>query len=254
MRGLPVLRTMASADGKEFNPRAFSVFGPKIVASRGTFQDRALESRFISEEMGLQPIRDDVPISLTETQKQDALTLRNKLLLFRLRMREFLYVDEDLADPALEPRFNQILMPLLSLIDDPALQRAVRLHVRKAQNDLVVDRGQSTEGQVVALLAILLPELDRPSVAIAELVRRFEQRYQAERPMTPKWMGWILRRKLGLPTYRLAGAYHASLADRSAVSVLFRRYGLPEDAATASASEADRIDDGEARAGGQPKS
>ena len=34
VRGMPVLRTRISQE-REYNPRAFSVFGPKIVASRG---------------------------------------------------------------------------------------------------------------------------------------------------------------------------------------------------------------------------
>ena len=51
VRGSPVLRTEVSRTG-EFNPRAFQVFGPKIVATRGLYEDRALESRFITEETG----------------------------------------------------------------------------------------------------------------------------------------------------------------------------------------------------------
>ena len=63
VRGFPVLRTEVSRTG-EFNPRAFHVFGPKIVASRGFYEDRALESRFITEETGNRGIRKDIPINL----------------------------------------------------------------------------------------------------------------------------------------------------------------------------------------------
>ena len=42
VRGFPVLRTMISAS-RVFNPRAFNVFGPKIVAMRKAFDDPALE-------------------------------------------------------------------------------------------------------------------------------------------------------------------------------------------------------------------
>jgi hypothetical protein len=38
-RGFPVLRT-ESKNGRDFNPRAFQVFGPKVVAMRGHFDDR----------------------------------------------------------------------------------------------------------------------------------------------------------------------------------------------------------------------
>src|SRR4029077_1692478 len=65
VRGLPVLRTMMNRQ-REFNPQAFHVFGPKIVATRGSYEDKALESRFITEEMGARQLRTDIPINLRE--------------------------------------------------------------------------------------------------------------------------------------------------------------------------------------------
>jgi hypothetical protein len=50
-KGFPVLRTEV-VDKREFNPTAYQVFGPKLVATRGYFEDRALESRCITEELG----------------------------------------------------------------------------------------------------------------------------------------------------------------------------------------------------------
>ncbi len=63
VRGFPVLRSIAHQNG-EFSPRAFRVFGPKIIASRGSYDDRALESRFITEDMGNRSLRNDIPINL----------------------------------------------------------------------------------------------------------------------------------------------------------------------------------------------
>jgi hypothetical protein len=48
VKGLPMLRTMQNQN-KEFNPRAFRVFGPKIIAMRGGYDDPALESRFLTK-------------------------------------------------------------------------------------------------------------------------------------------------------------------------------------------------------------
>jgi hypothetical protein len=83
VRGLPVLRTEVSRTG-EFNPRAFQVFGPKIVATRGFYDDRALESRFITEETGQRNLRKDIPINLPASYKEEALSLRNKAPLVSL--------------------------------------------------------------------------------------------------------------------------------------------------------------------------
>src|SRR6266702_922490 len=83
-RGFPVLRS-ESVSGREFSPRAYTVFGPKLIATRGYFQDRALESRCLTEEMGGRNLREDVPINLTADYKREALALRNQLLTFRFR-------------------------------------------------------------------------------------------------------------------------------------------------------------------------
>jgi hypothetical protein len=76
-RGFPVLRTEVSGKG-EFNPRAYAVFGPKLIATRGYFEDRALESRCLTEEMGQRRLRDDIPIHVSPAYKDEALHLRNK--------------------------------------------------------------------------------------------------------------------------------------------------------------------------------
>src|SRR5947199_9529121 len=50
-KGFPVLRSEVSGN-KEFNPRAYAVFGPKIVATRGFFEGKALKTRCPTEAMG----------------------------------------------------------------------------------------------------------------------------------------------------------------------------------------------------------
>ena len=91
VRGMPVLRTTVSAS-REFNPRAFQVYGPKLVASRGYYDDRALESRFVTEELGQRRLRADIPINLPSAYREEALRLRNKLLLSSISGTGFLAV------------------------------------------------------------------------------------------------------------------------------------------------------------------
>lgn len=83
-KGFPILRTDVSPK-KEFDPRAYHVFGPKIVATRGFFQDRALESRCLTEDMHGGAIRADIPLNLDERFQEEALAIRNQLLLYRVR-------------------------------------------------------------------------------------------------------------------------------------------------------------------------
>src|SRR5215210_3964736 len=60
-RGFPVLRSEQIGQRKAFDPRAYSVFGPKLIATRGYFEDRALESRCITEDLGQRPLREGIP-------------------------------------------------------------------------------------------------------------------------------------------------------------------------------------------------
>ena len=55
-------------------------------------------------------------------RRRKRLHLRNKLLCFRLTRRPGIMADETLVDRSLSPRMNQILVPLLSLVADPALR------------------------------------------------------------------------------------------------------------------------------------
>lgn len=227
VRGLPVLRTMVNHQ-REFNPRAFQVFGPKIVATRGRYEDKGLESRFLTEEMGGRSLRGDIPINLPERFKREARELRNKLLLFRFRMRAETRIDESLAEPSLEPRANQILLPLLSIVGDEALRADLLAAAREGQAMLAAERGSSVEGQIIEVLLELMAASDRAAIPVADVVSLLIERYGTEyaRPITNRWVGGILRGRLNLHTYKSHGVYVVPMSERSKVLHLCARYGI----------------------------
>lgn len=227
VRGMPVLRTMMNRQ-REFNPQAFQVFGPKIVATRSSYEDKGLESRFITEQMGGRRLRYDIPINLPATFTDEARELRNKLLLFRFHRRFDIKLDASLADPQLEPRFNQILLPLLSVISDPNLRAELRSVALDAQANLVAERGLLAEAQVLEILADLMAGTDRAVIAVGEVTAGLIERYGAEydRPITNRWVGGILRRRLNLQTYKSHGVYVVPASERTKIELLCTRYGI----------------------------
>lgn len=231
MRGLPVLRTMMNRQ-REFNPQAFQVFGPKIVATRGSYEDKGLESRFLTEEMGGRRLRADIPINMPPRFKNEARMLRNKLLLYRFHRRAGAKLDESLVDPALEPRLNQILVPLLSVIGNPGLRSELRSVALRVQEGIVAERGLSVEAQALEIVADLMATAGRPAVPIGEVVAGMTERYGSEydRPITNRWIGGILRRRLGIQTYKSHGVYVVPASERAKVEVLSARYGIPSAA------------------------
>jgi len=228
-KGFPVLRTAMTVKN-EFDPRAFNVFGPKIVAMRRSFEDQALESRFLTEEMGQRSLRDDIPINLPDAQKEEARSLRNRLLMYRFQSLERIKIDESLVDPSLSPRLNQILVPLLSIIDDKQLQEEVRDSVKSFDQDLYAERSASAEAGILEILAEMISEPSRASIPVAEVTTAFVGRFGQEydRPITNRFIGGILRKRLRLSTYKSHGVYVVPATEKQKVDQLCIRYGVIE--------------------------
>lgn len=225
-RGFPVLRSTPTG-GKEYNPRAFAVFGPKLVATRGHFKDRALESRCLTEEMGGRRLREDIPINLPARYKEEALRLRNQLLMFRFENYGRLSADPELVDPEVEPRLNQIFVPLLSVTEDPDTREELKELAREYQREMVAERGTRPQAQVLEVMADMLAA-GETRVAVGDVADRFATRYgdEYERPVTARWVGYLIRKKLHLKTRKSRGVYVIPEGEREKLGRLFERYGI----------------------------
>ncbi len=208
MAGLPVLRTMQNRD-KELHPRAFRVFGPKIVAMRGRYDDRGLESRFLTESMDGRVLRQDIPIYLPAELRAEALALRNKLLHYRLCTLFSTAINPALASPAIEPRLNQITLPLLSIVDEPA----VRAEIQSACVAQAARTSRPPREQCAAdVFNILCDAFSDPavqSISVGEIARRLTAR-AGDAPLSNKWVGWIIREELGFHSHKSNGVYVVS--------------------------------------------
>lgn len=229
-KGFPVLRS-ESTIRKEFDPRAYTVFGPKLVATRGLFEDRALESRCLTEELGQATLRTDIPISLPPEHKREALALRNKLLMFRLRNRFQRAMVENLIDATIEPRLNQIFVPLLSLVADPTTRAELRQLAQQYHRELIAERGSDSEAHALEVIRDLLAHDD--PLTIKDITRLFADRFaeEYERKITGKWIGWIVRQRLHLKTHKSHGVFVVARSERPKVQRLFEKYGIEVNAA-----------------------
>jgi hypothetical protein len=178
--------------------------------------------------MGSRQLRSDIPINLPETFKEEARELRNKLLLYRFHRRRDVKLDASLADPKLEPRLNQILLPLLSVVTDEGLRAELRSMGVEAQLGLVAERGLLVEAQVLEILAELMTASERPVIPVADVATGLIERYGAEydRPITNRWVGGVLRKRLNIHTYKSHGVYAVPMDERSKIELLCRRYGV----------------------------
>ena len=225
VRGLPVLRTIQNRH-KEFNPRAFRVFGPKIVAMRGSFADPALESRFLTEEMGQRPLRKDIPISLPQEFHDEALLLRNKLLHYRLCRYFDVKLDAAAKVEELEPRMNQIALPLLSLVDEPALRSDIAAFLAREQANRLSERAETFEARVIACVREAFDSAAGEPVSVGAVTRAFNARHVAEygHPVSEKRVGHVIRTRLHLATRKSNGVYVIPESEKPAIEALAARY------------------------------
>ena len=229
--GFPVLRTQITVK-KEFEPRAFHVFGPKIVGMRGRYDDRALESRFLSIDMEAS-LSGNIPINLPDAHEAEALALRNKLLSFRLRERAAVRLDDTLAITALEPRMNQILLPLLSVVPEGRYRDAIVRYAERSQARTLADRGDSVEGHMLAVVQAVARPCNGAPAAISDIAEAFRAAHAAEyeRPISNRYVGSVLRR-LGLAPYKSHGTYVLAISGNERLPALYRRFGIVDSAGT----------------------
>jgi len=103
-----------------------------------------------------------------------------------------------------------------------------------AQVNLIAERGLLAEAQVLEILAELMVTIDRPVVPVADVTARLIERYghEYERPITNRWIGSVLRKRLNLLTFKSHGIYVVPTSERTKVELLCARYGVGVIAST----------------------
>ena len=226
-KGMPVLRS----EGKgTFEVKAYDVFCPKIVATRETFSDKALESRFLVEEMGAGKLRADIPRTLDEDFYQDARYIRNKLLMWRLKNYfEPINHNQDLIE-GIHPRLNQIVMPLLSIIKDNAIRDRLRTFIIKYNSELVADRGLSWESDIVFAILKLEHDTKASEVTVKQITMEVNREIDiSDDTLQARKVGWYLRARLQLKPYKTRKGFVLSFKEnRKRLDMWKERFGITD--------------------------
>jgi hypothetical protein len=213
---------------RELNPQAFRVFGPKLVAMRQSFGDRALESRFLTEETSGRTLRSDIPIQLPDSLATEALALRNKLLAWRFAARFAVGPDPSRLVQGVEPRFNQSALALLSLIDDAGLRQRIGAELVLDEARVLQERASSVEATMLAALLDAFVATSSTNATVADVTERFNRKavHDLGRAVSNKWVGGFLRSRLRLATMKSRGVYVVPPTERTKIEALAKRHGV----------------------------
>lgn len=233
-----------------FEPEVYVVYGPKILSTRKKFTDWALESRCLTKEMGGPTTRGDIPIELPRDFWTEEIPHLQSLLL-RYRMEHWkpeMELDYDQLDPSIEPRLNQVMLSLVSIVDDVDLKEDLRGFMRKYNEQLISERGLTLTAKVleaiVAQWQIESDMKDRPEdrdVSLKTIAHRCDQLMDYEnldedeeytgRRLTGKKVGDIARKQLHLQTRRSSqhGSRYVIVWHQTRINALRGRYGMDDD-------------------------
>ena len=226
-RGLPVLRTEGDAIKQ---PKAFDVFSPKILATRSEYKDLALESRCITEHMRGNP-RQDIPYNLPNEFEDEALKIRNNLLFFRFKHfgSDDIKLDEKKRIPNIEPRINQITMPILAIVKDEEEQQKIKDFIVKYDQALKSKRSEEITSLVLkAMISTKISQGELTYKSIAGIINKERDENSGEFKVSPTKIGRINASSLHFDKRQVNGRTEL-LWNEDQVKQLCDRYGLNYD-------------------------
>ena len=223
--GFPVLRSVPN-DKKLYDPRAFAVYGPKLIAMREFWHDQALESRCLTETMGVTPLRSEVPITLPKEFAEEATALRAKLLAYRFHTLPTLLASPVTYDAGLSPRMNQLLTSLLACASNDTDRSAIIAFAAEQERDAMAATAFRPESYVLGAIGALHAK-QAGSIPLADVRRYLTRHHGAEfdRPITARYVGQLVRAKLNLPTKKSHGTFKV-LVSEERLQALNLRFGV----------------------------
>jgi hypothetical protein len=185
-KGIPLLRS--ERVGNSFEPTSFDGFCPKLLATRGRFEDEALESRCLTyEPVKLTKLRDDIPRQLPLSFGVEAQRIRNDLLAWRFEHWSKIEADENELR-SLPSRVTQVSASLWPILT-PEFKVKLKAY-------LLRQSGVNAAHSIPRLFAEVLDNVkdQRTRVAdIAERVNELAGDQHDERRVSPRQAGTTLR-------------------------------------------------------------
>lgn len=240
-----VLRAEKDPNSKydEYWPAAKDVYGPKILATRRKFEDRATESRCLTKRMTTARPDPRIPHTIGIEFWNEATALRNQLLMYRLENYKPIDLPASLADESVEPRLNQITMALKAIAQgEPEMLNEITLFMRHSNEQMIQDRNMTVEAIILQAMVNmfhdqsgLFREKDFSINTIAERSKDIAMDFDPDLKITSKIVGEIIRNEFGLQTERVKtstgakkkGRYEPNL-DKEQLANLMARYGIEE--------------------------
>ena len=187
-------------DGVNFEVKAYKVFGPKILGSRRTYRDDALESRIIDIKMK-ETKSDHIPLNL-DIREFEADSERIRQMLLCWSFKNYSKIDTNVykkyTDSSISKRLNEMNSPLICVrYWDKDFIEELLLKAREKYQSLVEDKSLSLEANIVReILKIYQHGVKEPF--LKEISDNLSE--AASKKYSSRFVASIVRDSLGLNT------------------------------------------------------
>jgi hypothetical protein len=171
-------------------------------------------------------LRSDIPLHLPESLDGEALALRNRLLHYRLCTLFKIKPAPDRKFGDLDPRLNQIALPLLSLIDDANVRKDVHDRLASQFEKLRQNRSHLIEAGVLRAAIAALDAADGTEVSVQAITDRLNGDRVAGAAIAARRVGAILKLKFGVQTRKSHGIFLVSQSERARLESFAPRFGI----------------------------
>ena len=222
-----------------FKPVPYNVFGPKVIASRSIPRDDALRSRcfYLSTIVQKLPVlrKNSIPLEFTDSARETALQLRNKLLGLRFGYYEKMPCSfEQSQSESLTPRAAQIIDSILSVVSEewvPGLRIALENHLFEDGVSIAMKSERLVQDVISRLSHELAPEPGTPvKLSYANICDKIMLTEGLQ--FTSKDVGSIVA-NLGFEAVRTS----------SGMEVIYRNVGNVADVGEIEACDTDNVED-----------
>ena len=162
-----------------------------------------------------------------------------KLSNFRFRKYDSVKIDYSLKDRSIEPRLNQIITPILSIVDDEKLKSEIKSFTRKYNENIIDQRGLTLTAFIVETLDNIYNKKKGSKKADQHLIKitikeitdyvnnNIDEALLDEHDIkiTPQKVGRIIKKDLGLSTKKdRKGMYLTNIGNT--LPYLKKKYGI----------------------------
>jgi len=143
-------------------------------------------------------------------------------------------IDSTLENRNIEPRLNQIMLPLASIVTDKTIQKSLIKFIEKRNEEIILERGSEFDAEVLESYMKLGVsqtnggEIIIQEITIGEITNALNNTYGEKygKKLHPKRIGSIISKKLGLETRRGSKGVVVTIDNRLKIILLARKFGL----------------------------